>query len=455
MTELEKLFSEKLTENGDKAYNTTGKEMIDLLFMADYFENNLAEVHIGNSQKEKLFSMYMRDPRFGQGRKDYGRHLMKLSNVNEDMVVLAGRYDDLWKNPTVNNMNKLYKEVKAGNELAKKWMPRLTGKNKLVAKTIAKMWGLSEKEYRKLIKTDSTVEYKLSYAESAGDESLLQDLFNEKNIIHPLVDSIDFEKVPSLAMTKYLRTFSTRSDLRDRFGEYIIGVKDGKAKLNTTTTNVYDAFKVANKSVGIDAVQDVVSNKIVERETDGIELNCICVLDTSYSMGNFGRGGIIDKATSIAHALSTNSTYAKNQLISFSSFPQLMKIKGNTLKEQYNSMFTGDCSNTDLGKVFKLLMELKEFPEYVIVLSDMELDRGSSNSYKDWLKLVKQHNAKTKLIWWNLNNRNRTTPEHDEHGNIYMSGFDIQALLMLPEVQGADEYMDKILLNYAKNINLL
>ena len=49
MNELEKTFAEKLTENGDKSYNSTGNNLIDLLFMADFFQKNLNQVKIGNS----------------------------------------------------------------------------------------------------------------------------------------------------------------------------------------------------------------------------------------------------------------------------------------------------------------------------------------------------------------------------------------------------------------------
>ena len=119
MNELEKIFAEKLTENGDKSYNSTGNNLIDLLFMADFFQKNLNQVKIGNSEKEKLFSMYMRDPRFGQGRRDLGRELMKQAGVSTDNIITAGRFDDLWHIPTSENLAKLKTELIAGNELAK------------------------------------------------------------------------------------------------------------------------------------------------------------------------------------------------------------------------------------------------------------------------------------------------------------------------------------------------
>lgn len=459
MNKIEKIFNEKLTENGDKSYNSTGNNLIDLLFMADFFSKNLDQVRIGKSEKEKIFSMYMRDPRFGQGRRDLGRKLMQLSEVEPNNIVTAGRYDDLWHIPTDENLSYLF-AVLSGNtdkehiELAKKWMPRLTGKDKKIAKALCEIWNISEKEYRALIKTDSTVEYKLSYAELKEDGTPLDDIFKNNKYIHPLVEKINFEQVPSLAMTKYLHTFSTRSDLKERFSEYIIAVKEDKAKVNTSTANVHDAYKTVKKSDNIEEVADVIGKKIVEQETSGLSLNCICVLDTSGSMGGlYNSNSLCSKATSIAHALATHSTYAPNQVISFSSHPKLMTIKGKTLKEQYQSMYTGDCSNTDFGAVMNILKGLKKFPDYLIVMSDMEFDYGSCQSKKETMKIFKEAGAQTKIIWWNFNNRNRTSPEYDEYGNIYMSGYDLQSLLLLPGIMNMDEYIDRIIENYKKKID--
>ena len=450
MNKLQKLLQEKITENGDKSYKSTGDNLTDLFFMTPYFERNLNEVTIGTSQKEKLFSMFVRDPRFGLGRRDLGRKLMELSQVSAINIVKAGRYDDLWHIPTDENLK--YLKDNLSEELAKKWMPRLTGKDKLIAKTLCKMWGLSEKEYRALIKIDSTTEYKLSYAEQQENQNELERIFEKKKFDQPLVDSIDFEKVPSLAMTKYLHAFSTREDTRERFMKYIDDVKNNKAKVNVSTANVTDAYKIATKDSNSN-VDDVIGKKIIDNETLGVELDAIVILDTSGSMGSLGRNSILDKAMSLAHALSTHSTYARNQLISFSSCPQLMTIKGDTLKEQYNSMYTGDCSNTDFGKVMQILQNLSKYPEYLIVLSDMEFDYGSNQSKEETMKIFKDHGANTKLIWWNLNDRNKTVPEFDEYGNIYLSGYNLQILKLLENKFDMSTYIDTILEKYKQDID--
>lgn len=449
MNSLEKIFAEKLTENGDKAYNTTGNNLTDLLFMTAFFENNLDQANIGTSDKDKLFAMFIRDPRFGLGKRDLGRRLMKQASVEAQDIAKAGRYDDLYHIATDNCISVLKEALYSRNELAKKWMPRLTGKDKKIAKVLCKMWNITEREYRKLIKTDKTTEYKLSYAEKQeGTE--LNELFKEGIYKHPLVNEIDFEQVPSLAMTKYLNTFSTREDIKPRFSEYIKAVKEEKAKVNVTTANVYDANKTV-RNAAVSESTDVIGKKIIDNATLGVEMSILCVLDSSGSM--FDYNDTINKATSVCHALATHSTYCKNQCIGFSRKPVLLNIKGDTLEEQYRSMWNGEVANTDFGAVMNLLKGLKSYPEYILVASDMEFDSGSNQSKKDTMRIFKEHGANTKIIWWSFNTRNKTVPEFDEYGNIYLSGYNLQLLKLLENKFDMTTYIDKILEDYKKKID--
>lgn len=461
MNELEKLLVEKKTENGDKSYSSTGNNLADLLFLTPYFENHLDEVTIGTSPKEQMLAMYIRDPRFGMGRRDLGRKLLKLSKVDEKLIPLVGRYDDLYHIGTDKAVRILRTALENGDNLAKKWMPRLKGKDRKYAKALCKMWHMSEQEYRRLIKTDSTVEYKLSYAER-NNGSPLNELFGKDEYSHPLVNTIDFEKVPSLAMLKYLHTFSTREDLKVRFDKYMDDVRAEKAKVNTTTANVLNAHKTVSNTRGSsteNAHRDVIGKKIVEQETLGVEMDAICILDTSGSMGwsrSYNDDSALVKATAVAHAIAMKSTYAPGQVISFSSRPKLMTIKGRTLLDQYQSMYTGDCSNTDFGAVMRLLRELKKYPEYLIVLSDMEFDQGSNHSKEETMRLFRRYGANTKIVWWNFNGRNKTVPEFDEYGNIYLSGYNIQTLKLLENKFDMSVFVDKILEDYReKLVNVL
>ena len=105
---LEEIFSSKVTENGDLAFNKVGDTLINILFLTEYYQKHLNEVPtLGYSGKEQLFAMFIRDPRFGMGRRDLGRKLMELSKVLPDDIVVAGRYDDLWHIPTDEQFREL------------------------------------------------------------------------------------------------------------------------------------------------------------------------------------------------------------------------------------------------------------------------------------------------------------------------------------------------------------
>lgn len=454
MNELEKLFAKTKTENGDDAYNTTGDKLLDILFMTEYYSEHLDEVRIGNSEKEKLFAMFIRDGRFGIGKRDLGRELMKQAQVSAENVVKAGRFDDLYHNPIDRNIEWLKQEVMNGNALAKKWCPRLNSKDRKIAKLLCKAWGLTEKRYRKLIKVDTT----------------------ENKLSRKRINEIEFDKVPSLAMLKYYNRFMKE----ERFQKYLEKVKKGEKKLNVATTTVYDIYR--NRET-IDA--DLFFDKI-----EKIKINCVPILDTSGSM--WDSHDSIGKAMSVAHYLAKCSTFCNNQVISFSSEPKLItisdvedkpkfvtrkvfdwftgrvieapvRVKSGTTdrfgtKNKYcrelNSMYTGDCSNTDFGAVMDLLQGMETAPDYFVVLSDMQFDCGSSKSKKETMRLFKERGFKTKIIWWNFGADNKTAPELDEYGNIFLSGYSPYLLKYLESGFDGKMFLDKLLKEYEKQLTI-
>lgn len=448
MNELEKLFAKTKTENGDDAYNTTGDKLLDILFMTEYYSEHLDEVRIGNSEKEKLFAMFIRDGRFGIGKRDLGRELMKQAEVSAENVVKAGRFDDLYHNPIDRNIEWLKQEVMNGNALAKKWCPRLNSKDRKIAKLLCKAWGLTEKRYRKLIKVDTT----------------------ENKLSRKRINEIEFDKVPSLAMLKYYNRFMKE----ERFQKYLDKVKKGEKKLNVATTTVYDIYR--NRET-IDA--DLFFDKI-----EKIKINCVPILDTSGSM--WDSYDSIGKAMAVAHYLAKCSTFCNNQVISFSSKPKLITLNDKapagvtrtlynlftgepyrqTIKPQMrfgdsnkyccelSSMYTGDCSNTDFGAVMNLLQDMETAPDYFVVLSDMQFDCGSNQSKRETMRLFKERGFKTKIVWWNFGADNKTAPELDEYGNIFLSGYSPYLLKYLESGFDGKMFLDKLLKEYEKQLTI-
>lgn len=447
---LEQIFAQKLTENGDKAYSTTMNPLMDLLFMSEYFQNHLDEVHIGTSEREKLFSMFIRDPRFGLGRRGLGRRLMLMSGVSPVDVVKAGRFDDLflgWEHMSNKEFAQmcefLRRECLAGNELCKKWMPRYSSKDLMLARKIAKQLGMNKQQYGHFVKTNTT-ENKLS----------------RKN-----TEEIVFSQVPSLAMIKYYNRFANGEDTKVRFAKYLDDVETGKEELHVATTTVYDIYRNRQK-----INPDLFFDKI-----EKISGSWIPVVDSSGSMQNSNDS--YGKALSIGHYLAKCSTYAPDMILSFSSIPQLIKLgqaytyhmpwgyresarrwSPDPTMSKYNqeieSMKTGDCSNTDFGALCEQLKQLdsENAPEWIIVLSDMEFDYGSSTSKDEMMDLFKKNNMQTKLVWWNLNSRNKTTCETDAYGNIFMSGYNPMLLKLLQAGFDSEKFLNALLEDYEKKI---
>lgn len=421
-SELENIFSGKLTENGDAAFTGTGNKLIDILFMSEYYTEHPNELPmIGDSHTSKVFSMFMRDPRFGMGRREIGRRLMAQTMLTPQQIVMAGRFDDLYLMPafTMENLRYLFEQVKAGNELAKKWMPRYSSKHHGFAKQFAEMLDMNKQQYGHFVKAN-TVENAMS---------------------RKMWEYIDFSHVPSLAAIKYVKAFKRHQP--ERYAQYIENVKSGVEKLHVSTTTVYDIYKNRNE---IDA--DVFYGNI-----EKINISCIPIIDTSGSMWD---NDAIGKALSIGKYLSDCSSYCNGQFITFSERPQLITQRGDTYNQQIDNILHDGRNwgmNTNFGAVMRILSNLKtDFPDYLVVMSDMEFDYASGCNKDRLMAEWAQRGIKTRIIWWNFNGRNKTTPETDKYGNVFMSGYSPMMLKYMEVGFDAHQFLQKLLGEYAKKV---
>ena len=122
-------------------------------------------------------------------------------------------------------------------------------------------------------------------------------------------------------------------------------------------------------------------------------------------------------------------------------------------RKEISSMYTGDASNTDLGKVMELFKMVDEAPDYIVILSDMEFDKGSKYSKDELMKLWKEKGYKTKIVWWNFNSRATTCPEMDSEGNIFMSGYNPMLLKFLSVGFDGQAFLNKLLEEYKNKIS--
>ena len=83
----------------------------------------------------------------------------------------------------------------------------------------------------------------------------------------------------------------------------------------------------------------------------------------------------------------------------------------------------------------------------------MEFDIGSRQSKLQLQKIWEENNCKTKIVWWNFNNRNKTVPETDEFGNIYISGYSPMLLKYLECGFNGEQFLNKLLDEYKNKID--
>jgi hypothetical protein len=138
----------------------------------------------------------------------------------------------------------------------------------------------------------------------------------------------------------------------------------------------------------------------------------------------------------------------KNKFIEFSSTPHFIDFNHcKTLldKMKYVGQYD-DCSNTDIEKVFMLLlntakknhMKQSDLPERILIISDMEFDGATtinrwSGNFQSRMKTVfenitAEYNAAgykmPKLVFWNVNSRTNTIPvTENDLGVALVSGF--------------------------------
>ena len=406
------------------------KQLLINTFIKAYNENPLVAIKL-------LF--WARDVRGGAGERQIFRDITKyLANTqtaslekNISLFPEYGRWDDLLELFGTKLENQALALIKQGlddkNGLCAKWMPRPNIGNrerKRQANVIRKYLGLTPKEYRKLI---------------VGLSTTVEQLMCSKNW-----NQIEYSKLPSKAMSDYMKAFS-KNDL-ERFQAYLESVKKGEAKINAGAVYPYDVIK--NLKHGISEGANQQWNALPNYMEDNNE-RMIPLVDVSGSMecpaGNNKNVTCMDVSISLGLYISERNVGPfKDAFITFSSEPELEVVTG-TLQERYNQMSTSQWAmSTNLESAFALILNQakkhnvpeSEMPTSLIILSDMEFNSavsGGWGSQSTWNPTAQQMietmyseagYRMPKIIYWNLNGRGNNYPvSFDKQGTALVSGF--------------------------------
>ena len=422
-----------LTENGMVTNPTTLNKCVDLFFSIgamrgksqDKVVSLFNEAYNENPLVASKLLFWSRDVRSGAGERQIFRdiitHLVTTSpqtvRNNIGLIPEFGRWDDvlvLVGTELEDDMFILIKDsLTNGDALCAKWMPRKGD----VANRLRKLFRFTPKEYRKmLVNLTNVVESKMC----AKDW-----------------ESIDYSKLPSLASSRYQKSF-VKNDT-ERYDEYKKALIDGTAKVNAGAVYPYDIIKSINQ--GGDTI---VSEKQWESLPNWMEDSnerILPVVDVSGSMccpaGGNDNLSCMDVAISLGMYISErNEGNFKDAFVTFSNNPQLQYLTGG-LKERLNKLRRSDWGmSTDLEAVFNLILNQAKtynipqdkMPTKIMILSDMQFNQATRSDLGSQSMIESMYEVagykKPDIIYWNLNASGDNFPvEFDKDGTALVSGF--------------------------------
>lgn len=428
------------TENGMVTNSSSLNECVNLFFqigaMRGQDKTRLINAFTKAFGENPLTAMkllfWARDVRGGAGERQIFKDIVSYLANNRTAIMAKnihlisefGRWDDievLFGTPLEGEALKIISDALANkNGLCAKWMPRPNVKNreaKRIANTIRKYLGLAPKDYRKLlVENSNTVEQLMCAREFSR---------------------IDYNKLPSKAMSDYMKAFS-KNDLA-RFQDYLSKLEKGEAKINASALYPYDVIKSLKQgnTKGADLQWNALPN-FMETNNERI----IPLVDVSGSMDTPVAGNpnlrVMDIAVSLGLYISErNISPFKDAFITFETTPRLFVVKGS-LSERYRQMIQSPWGgSTDVERAFGLVLDSavkhsvpqSEMPTMMLILSDMEFNQASrwSDTAQDMIerKFKAAGYEMPKIVYWNLASRGDSNKpvKFDKNGTALVSGF--------------------------------
>lgn len=438
-----------LTENGMTTNSSSLSHCVNLFFQIGAMRgkdsqtviNAFVKAYNENPLTAMKLLFWARDVRGGAGEREIFRTIVKyLANTqteslrkNIPLFSEYGRWDDLLVLLETKLADDALAAIKAGldskNGLCAKWMPRPNVNDRVTKRyssVIRQYLGLTPKAYRKmLVELSNTVEQLMCANNWIG---------------------IEYSKLPSKAMSDYMKAFGKRD--KERFESYLLSVKNGETKINAGAIYPYDVTKNMKfgNSDGADAQWNALPNYL-----EGNTERLLPVVDVSGSMECSAGGSknvtCMDISISLGLYISERNVGPfKDAFVTFSSSPELQYLSGS-LTERYDQLKTAEWGmSTNIQAVFELLLNQgkkhnvpqSEMPTMIVILSDMEFNSANSSggwgeSKHEWNPTAQQMiqtmyseagYEMPKIVYWNLNARNNNFPvQFNESGTALVSGF--------------------------------
>ena len=473
------------TENGATGYSTSGQNLVDLNFVVPSNHKNVSSTEVEKFvqalNEDTVLAVkwlfYLRDVIEGLGERDSFIKLFKTLWLTDPVSAVKvvklipeyGRWKDvidiLAEFPSDNNLTEtIYLLIKnqlkedcanfiedKSVSLLAKWLPSInaSGKSRKLAKRICNKLGLTFENYRKVL---SSLRKYLDVTEvkTCGGK------WNE----------IDYNKVSSNANARYLKSFMKHDpERRQRYLDALSSPVSSGAVMHASNLyphEVYAKYSVIyRRHYGVDVNEDqgieALWANLKNIDTVG---NTMVVVDGSGSMVTNIKGSnvmAIDVARSLGVFFSERCIGEfKDKVIEFSAKPRYIDLTNcKSLADKYNTLNKyDDCSNTNLEKVFDLLLKTaidcnlpqSELPQRILIVSDMEFD-SATNIYGGHNEVMAKYQTlfesiKTKwskygytmpnIVFWNVNSRTNTIPvTANECGVTLVSGYSVNNVKMV------------------------
>ena len=449
----------KLTENGATTHRTTKSNLLDMFAMGGAMRNRSEEDIIlmfrkafAENQSYALKCLfYLRDILQGQGERRFFRVCINdLAKTNPEavkrnleLIPQYGRYDDLYAlmdTPLEKDALDFFKKQITLDltcetpSLLAKWLKSentSSQKSRLLANKTRKHFGMTHKQYRKML---SLLRKKLNVLErlmSAGEW-----------------DKIEFDKIPSKAGLIYKNAFA-RHDIKKAYENF---AKDKTKTVNTKALTPVDiAHQIFNNYSPSD-IERAMWDKFWANQKDyynGREEKGIAICDVSGSMAGLPMEAAVSMSAYIAER---GGGPFKDHFITFSNNPTLVKFEGIDIFDKFKRALSADWGmSTNVEAAMDLLLKTaiknnvptSEMPSVLYIFSDMEFNRGMTSgtptkcAWSRGLEMVSNPDtlfesiAKKwavhgyelpRVIFWNLDVRHENIPALGGRFS-YVSGF--------------------------------
>ena len=340
---------------------------------------------------------------------------------------------------------KNYTEGKPISLLAK-WMPKRNGESHIsrhYARLIIEGLKLDDKTYNRML---VKLRKKLNLVESFMCANQWS--------------AIDYNSVPSKANLLYRNAFLKHDpERRQQYLEDLANGKEG-VKINSSTNFPHD---IVHQYVTVDRYSwryklkkyDETLEQLWKNQKDTIQSaeNIMVIQDGSGSMYQPVDGNSSVRAEEVATALSIYfaercAGQFHNRFMTFGARPRFVDINNcQNLQEKIEvTLKNTDCSNTNIERVFQLLlgtavknnMKQSDLPNTLLMISDMEFDcmvsgRTDKAMFGDFAKEYERYGYQLpRLVFWNICSRTGTIPVRENaNGVALVSGYSVNIMNMV------------------------